>query len=249
MLGFFLRYPRFKAFAIHLCGSLVIGLAMLGLVFAVWYPDPLHEAVGVTDIFLILLAVDVIIGPLLTLLVFKVGKKTLLLDMAVILSLQVSAFAYGAWTVAEGRPAWLVFNVDRFDVVRALDIDSRRLDEAPHEYRSAPWSGPRWVGAVAPKESERLQELMLESAVGGSDIPQRPELYRPLEQVAPAIRAKALPLERLAVFNDSARVQAELKPWGEADAWLPLMAGAQSMVVLINKDSAKVVAVVNLLPW
>ena len=52
MLGSFLRSPRFKAFAIHLCGSLAIGLAMLWLVFGVWYPAPLHEAVGVTDIFM-----------------------------------------------------------------------------------------------------------------------------------------------------------------------------------------------------
>lgn len=249
MIGSFLRSPRFKAFVIHLCGSLTIGLAMLWLVFGVWYPAPLHEAVGVTGIFVMLLAVDVVIGPLLTLLVFKVGKKTLVFDMAVILLLQVSALAYGVWTVAEGRPAWLVFNADRVDVVRALDIDTRQLEAAAPDYRNAPWFGPRWVGADSPDDPKQRQALMLEAAAGGSDVPQRPELYRPLEQMAPAIRAKALPLERLAVFNDSARVQAELKPWGGADAWLPLMAGAQSMVVLINKDSAKVVAVVNLLPW
>lgn len=249
MIGSFLRSPRFKAFVIHLCGSLTIGLAMLWLVFGVWYPAPLHEAVGVTGIFVMLLAVDVVIGPLLTLLVFKVGKKTLVFDMAVILLLQVSALAYGVWTVAEGRPAWLVFNADRVDVVRALDIDTRQLEAAAPDYRNAPWFGPRWVGADNPDDPKQRHALMLEAAAGGSDVPQRPELYRPLEQMAPAIRAKALPLERLAVFNDSARVQAELKPWGGADAWLPLMAGAQSMVVLINKDSAKVVAVVNLLPW
>src|SRR6218665_193596 len=106
MPGSFLRSPRFKAFYIHLGGSALVALAMLWLVFVVWYPAPLHDAVGVTNIFVMLLAGDVVIGPLLMLLVFRVGKKTLVFDMAVILLLQLSAFAYEAWTVAEGRPAW-----------------------------------------------------------------------------------------------------------------------------------------------
>lgn len=249
MLGSFLRSPRVKAFYIHLGASAAAALAMLLLVFMVWYPAPLHEAVGVTGVFVMLLAVDVVIGPLLTLLVFKAGKKTLVFDMTVILLLQLSALVYGAWTVAEGRPTWLVFNVDRFDVVRALDIDIRQLDDALPEYRSTPWSGPRWVGADTPKDSKQLQALMLESAMGGSDIPQRPELYRPLSAMASSIKAKALPLERLSSFNEHARVRVELERWSGANAWLPLLAGANSMVVLIRKESAEVVAIVDLRPW
>lgn len=249
MLGSLLRSARFKAFYFHLGGSAVVALAMLLLVFAVWYPSPLHEAVGVTNVFLMLLAVDVVIGPLLTLVVFKVGKKTLVFDMAVILLLQLSALAYGVWTVAEGRPAWLVFNVDRFDVVRALDIDTRKLGDALPEYRGAPWLGPRWVGADNPEDPKQRQALMLESAVGGSDIAQRPELYRPLARMAFSIKAKALPLEKLSSFNEPARVSVELERWNGADAWLPLMAGANSMVVLVRKETAEVVAIVDLRPW
>lgn len=71
---------RIKAFTLHLTISAVIALAVIGVVFYLWYPAPLHTAVGVTQIFLILLAVDVVLGPLLTLLVYKVGKKTLVMD-------------------------------------------------------------------------------------------------------------------------------------------------------------------------
>ncbi len=67
--------PRLKAFAIHLAISALIALTVIGLVFFIWYPSPLHTALGVTQIFLILLAVDVVLGPLLTLLVYKAGKK------------------------------------------------------------------------------------------------------------------------------------------------------------------------------
>jgi len=102
--------PRLKAFAIHLAISALIALAVIGLVFFIWYPAPLHTATGVTQIFLLLLTVDVVLGPLLTLIVYKTGKKTLIMDLTVIALLQLSALAYGVWTVAEDRSAWLSLN-------------------------------------------------------------------------------------------------------------------------------------------
>jgi hypothetical protein len=128
---------RIKAFLMHLGFSVFIGLCTLSLVFLVWYPAPLHTALNVTHIFLLLLLVDVILGPCLTLLVFKVGKKTLVFDLSVILLFQL-ALGYGVWTVFSARPAWLVFNVDRFDVVQAVEIDTRKLNEAAPEFRDSP---------------------------------------------------------------------------------------------------------------
>jgi len=139
---------RLKAFLLHLAFSTTMALLAMLLVFRLWYPAPLHDAQGVTNIFLMLLLVDVVLGPLLTLLVYKVGKKSLITDLAVIACLQMAALGYGLWTVAEGRPAWIVYNVDRFDVVAAVDIDARHLNEVPNQYRNASWSGPQWVGAA-----------------------------------------------------------------------------------------------------
>ena len=69
--------PRFQAFVLHLAISTLIALAVIGLFFFIWYPAPLATATGVTRIFLMLLAIDVILGPSLALLVYKPGKKTL----------------------------------------------------------------------------------------------------------------------------------------------------------------------------
>ena len=71
----------------HLAISVIIALLVVGLVFFVWYPSPLATAVGVTHIFLMMLAIDVIVGPLLGLLVYKEGKKTLKFDLGVIIVL------------------------------------------------------------------------------------------------------------------------------------------------------------------
>lgn len=240
---------RFKAFLVHLAGSVVIALLVLLLVFRLWYSAPLHDALGVTDIFLLLLMIDVVLGPLLTLLVYQVGKKTLVLDLLVIACLQLAALTYGLWTVAEGRPAWVVFNADRFDLVQVVDIDTRDLDEALPAYRNAPWDGPQWVAAVPPADPEQRKSIVFEAVQGGSDIAQRPYLYRPLSEMADALRGKAHPLEELSSYNAPEQVREVLAILPEADAWLPLMARVEPMVVLLNKERAEVVAVVDLNPW
>lgn len=240
---------RFKAFSMHLAVSAVIALITLLLVFRLWYPAPLHAAVGVTHIFLLLLLVDVLLGPLLTLLVYKVGKKTLVFDLAVIVLLQLSALGYGLWTVAVGRPAWLVFNADRFDLVRALDIDVRKLNEARPEYRREPWFGPRWVGAANPEDVEQRNIVIFESVLGGSDIAQRPNLYRPLASMAEALRRHTHNLDELRQYNPAEQVERALASWPSATAWLPLMAGAKPMTVLVDKRAAQVIAIVDLAPW
>jgi hypothetical protein len=239
---------RVRAFLLHLIGSAAIALIVMTLVFKAWYPAPLHTALGVTHIFLLLLSVDVVLGPLLTLIVFKVGKKTLVFDLAVIFLLQLSALGYGVWTVAEGRPAWLVFNVDRFDVVQAVDIDGRKLEEARADFKTPALFGPRWVGAMRPQDSSQRETIMFESILYGSDIAQRPNLYRPLNEFVSQIKQKALPLSGLNKFNKISDVEAVLAQWPSAKSWLPLKARAKPMAVLLDMN-AEVVAIVDLHPW
>ena len=46
-----------------------------------------------------LLAIDVILGPVLGFIVFKEGKKTLKMDLAIIIVLQLSALSYGLFSI------------------------------------------------------------------------------------------------------------------------------------------------------
>ena len=64
---------RLRAFLWHFLASLLMASLALMLVYGVWYPSPLHALLGVTSIFLIVLAVDVVIGPVLTFVVAKQG--------------------------------------------------------------------------------------------------------------------------------------------------------------------------------
>lgn len=240
---------RLKAFLVHLACSVVLAAIVLLVVFQVWYPAPLQGALGVTSIFLLLLLVDVVLGPLLTLLVYNNSKKTLLLDLAVIACLQMAAMVYGLWTMAEGRPAWIVFNVDRFDLVQVVDIDTRKLDEATAEYRQPSWLGPQWVAAIPPTDVESRNDFIFDAVFSGLDLPHRPNLYRPLLSQQEALQQKMQPLEELTKFNDERQVEAIRQQWPAADAWLPLMARVEPMVVLLQRSTTKVVAVVDLSPW
>lgn len=240
---------RIRAFLIHLTTSAVLALAAMALVFGIWYPSPLDKAVGVTEIFLIILGVDVVIGPLLTLVVYKEGKRSLRFDLATIVCLQLIAFAYGLWTVADGRPAWLVYSADRFDLVQAYQIDTRQLEQARPEYRTAPWLGAKWAYAARPDDPEQRKTILFEALFSGLDLAQRPNLYRPLVEAADAMRKHAQPLVELQRFNPQSEVATVLARWPEADAFLPMMSRAHPVTVLINKESARVVAVVDLNPW
>lgn len=143
---------RITAFLIHLSLSSVIALLAIILVFQLWYPSPLHDLIGVDTIFYTIIIIDIIIGPVLTFIVFNRGKPHLKLDLTIIAFFQISALMYGVWTVALGRPAWIVFNVDRFDLVQAQEIDFRQREKSARAYKTAPWFGPRWVYAEAPKK-------------------------------------------------------------------------------------------------
>lgn len=240
---------RVKAGLIHLLGSCLLAALAVTLVFRVWYPAPLSDAVGVTSIFLLILGVDVVLGPLLTTIVYRPGKPSLRFDLACIVVVQMIAFGYGLWTVSQGRPAWLVYNANRFDLVQAYELDTRKLEAVPDAYRSAPWWGARWVAAEIPKDLQQRSDLTLEAVFAGLDVPQRPNLYRPLESFADDLRKHAQPLAELDKLNDPASVKEWLQANPQADAWLPMMARIQPMVVLINKAQARVVAVVPLKPW
>ena len=141
-----------KFFLSHLSISLFIAILVMGLVFFVWYPAPLAQAVGVTHIFLMMLVIDVIIGPALSLLVYKEGKKSLKFDLTVIILIQVSALCYGIYSIAEGRPAWLVYTVDRFEVVRNNEIIDDHIQNAQKQYQQPSWLKPQFVAIEFAKD-------------------------------------------------------------------------------------------------
>ncbi len=242
---------KLRAFFMHLLISGILALISLALVYLVWNPAPLYKATGITKIFLLMLGIDLILGPLLTFIVYKKGKKTLKFDLFVIGLLQLIALVYGLYHVYEGRPVWIAYNVDRFDLVRVNEIDTRKLDQAKPEYRQPSFTTPKYVAAIIPNDDIEQKNQILFDEIGNGIAPsQRPELYQPLETVYPNIVKRALPLTQLEQFNNSQLVKQTLEKYPQADSFVPLKANAVDMTVLIDKKSGgKVVAIADLRPW
>ena len=87
---------RWKASLIHLAISAAIGLAVVTLMLVVWYSRPYFKAMGEDMLILLLIGVDVVIGPLITLIIFDPKKKGLKLDLGVIAALHGLSVVTGA---------------------------------------------------------------------------------------------------------------------------------------------------------
>ncbi|MCX7066565.1 MAG: hypothetical protein NTW85_02540 [Methylococcales bacterium] len=240
---------RFYAFLTHLILSGLVAVFTVIMVFFIWYPDPLDKATGVTEIFLMLLAIDIVIGPMMTFVVYQRGKAGLKLDLSIIATLQIAALIYGMSTVFAGRPVFIVFNQDRFDIVRPVDIDTasaKKAELAGNESAKISWLRPRWIGAVAPADRKRSEEILISALDGGADWPQLPELYVPLEQVKQQMLKRARPLSALRKLDKHNTL---LEMQDNHVKWLPLRGKTQDMSVLIDSDSAEIIKVVGIDPW
>ena len=240
---------RLKFFLSHLSISFLIALLVVGLVFFIWYPFPLANAVGVTHIFLMLLVVDVILGPFLGLLVYKEGKKTLKFDLSVIILIQITALCYGVFSIEQGRPAWLVFHADRFELVRKNDLILENIGQAQPQFQQISWTDPQFAAVKLAVSPQQRNDEMFAEVFSGISIAQRPERYVELTQAKNQIQQRALPLIELEQYNSKTEVKKTLAKYPKANAWLPLKANAIDMVVLVNKESASIIKIVDLRPW
>ena len=209
--SFPLRSPRVAAVAAHLVlSALVCGLC--GWVALRWlYPGTYARMAGGTQLFWMIFAVDVTIGPLLTFVVFdtKKPRADLVRDLAVIAALQCAALAYGAYTLYAARPVALVFEVDRFRLLSPVAILESELPEAPPAFRTLPRGEVWMLGArrAADGGQERLQAIEL--ALSGYDLAQRPSYWRDYAELKSLALSASRPVDGLVRMQPDARAQVD----------------------------------------
>lgn len=231
---------RGRAATWHLLASLAVAALAAVLVFLVWYPYPYGEVAGGSGLFRLLVSVDVVLGPLLTLVVFNRTKprKELWRDLCVIVALQLAALAFGLHTVYQVRPVYLVHEVDRFRVVTAADVEPDDLKQARPEFRELPRHGIRVIGVRRPRDADESMQS-LELALAGKDISLQPQRWQELDEANRAeirqrardllfLRSRAkdggLALERLLAESSLPPEQVIALPlMGRRDDWSVLM--------------------------
>jgi hypothetical protein len=246
--------PRVRAALIHLTLSAVIAALVFLPIYFYWYPDVLFDSAGGRDLFLLIAGVDVTLGPLITLIIFKPGKKGLLFDLVVIGILQSAALAYGVWVLFESRPAYIAYVRDRYELVRANAFPEGELERGHAAgYDRLSWSGPKLVGVKLPTDPDEAFKLMM-SGLGGVDAQYFPRFYVPYDAVREEVKMKALPIATLRKRNperspDIDRVLASLGR-KEADVrFLPMRAGKSDLAVFVDPRDGSVLKLTSLKPW
>jgi hypothetical protein len=231
-----------QAMGWHFAGSLLVALIVAALVFGVWFPYPYRQLAGGTELFFIVMGVDIVCGPLLTLVLFNPTKpkRELLMDLSLVVVLQLAALAYGIWTVHQARPLYLVHEVDRFKVIALADIDAAELPKLPEALQPQFFKGPQTTGLRDASKEER-EKVMFESVQGGRDFGERPSFYA-LYDATQAVKtyAKAKPLENFAKKHPSKQADIEkLQIQAGAEAkmlrYLPIIARQDWIAVLNTK--------------
>lgn len=239
---------RWRLALLHLAGSVgVVGLVTVVLVW-LWFPAPYSKLSGGLELLALLLAVDVVVGPVLTAVAASPGKplRVLTRDLLVILAIQLGAFGYGLYTLAVARPVGLVFEVNHLRVISSADIDADLLRDAPADMGRLSWIGPRVFAAQKPTDGKQLLEA-IDYGLAGVDLAMLPKHWRPyaslrtevLKVSAPAARllaehpratgevqrlasAAGVPMDQLRVLPIRAR---------KADDWVALVAPTDARII------------------
>jgi hypothetical protein len=237
-----------KASATHLLLSLLVALLAATLVFGLWYPFPYRELMGGRELFVLVVSVDVVCGPLLTLVLYdpKKPRAELIRDLALVAIVQLAALLYGLHAVMVARPVYLVFEVDHFTAVSAVEIDEASLAKAQAQWNRLPLFGPSVISVRQAKDAAEANKSV-ELSFQGVEPSMRPDWWQPLEVSKAEILAVAAPLailrKRYAHKPDNIKmldtaVLETGKP-EESLRWLPLISRrSKDWIALIDAETA-----------
>jgi hypothetical protein len=238
---------RLSIAALHLGICAVVSAVVALVIFTRWYPSPFQAATGATELFMLVVGIDVLLGPLLTSVVASPAKprRELARDLTVIALLQLGALGYGLYTVALARPVALVFEVDQFRLLSAADIEIAALNDAPVVLRNLSWSGPKSISVVKPSvAAEQLRVIDLELA--GIPLAAMPRYWREYSAHTSEVWRIARPVAVLLAKYPGAASEVESiarrasRP-GEELRFLPLRVRRGEWVTLISGPAAQIV--------
>lgn len=250
-----LSAPLRHVVGLHVLGSVVV-LALVGLlVFALWFRPPLGQLAGGLHLFWIIVGVDLVCGPLLTLLLYRSTKSRLALavDFSLIALLQLTALGYGLHTLAHARPLAHVFEVDRFRLVSYSDIPESDLASLPSW--AQPWRADsvRTVGLRdAASATERLQGFA--ASLSGVDAGQWPSRWQDyvlnrnqvLERSKPIAALRTAHPTNAGVIDQAVAIaMSNIQPGETREEselrWLPLVSRKSlDWVVLVDPSSLRI---------
>lgn len=242
---------KLKASLIHLIISALVVFSFLIFVRSYWYPEPFFSISGLVTILIMIVAVDLVLGPLLTFIIYKPQKPTLKFDLTTIAAIQIAALAYGMHTVYQAHPLYVAYAIDRFSPIDASEVfPSNAKFEA---LKKSKLTGPTLVYMQKPTDRAEMSKVTMEVMSGKADLDARTEYYFPLEQRIDEVIANGLNIEAFAKQPEhKAKLDEFLAKYGqklEDYAFLPLVGKEKDVLWAFSRKTREPVAIVEISPW
>ncbi len=153
---------RWQAFGIHLALSVVIFIFLLGVIVFIWYPGVFIHMGGFQGI-RIVAGVDLVLGPLLTLMIFNPNKRKALikLDLSIIAFIQLSALLVGTWLVYKERPLVQALSDDGLYIHALSEYETTETDYS--SLKKLPGRFPKLVYVNLPNERKSSNLIKMKS--------------------------------------------------------------------------------------
>ncbi len=242
---------RGKAFALHIA----ISLAALAAVFAVvrfyWYPYPYLGPDGGWPAFGLLAGASLVVGPPLTLLVARPGKKGLRFDLTAIALLQLAVFALGLHLLYMRRVQMVVYSRDAFF---ALDAAHLAIAGPKGQALATRLPGyPAYAFVHLPASRLARDEAEIRTLKGEPPVYLRGWRYRPYTEAdRRLVLARSLPMTEIVRHDPTAaRALARFRvqhPDLAHYAFVPLHGTYASVVVALRRRDNAVAGVLNFNP-
>ncbi len=242
---------KIKAASLHLLLSAIFITLSIGAVLYFWFPDSLIHVSNFKEISLLIISIDLVLGPLLTFVVFSPQKKSLKFDLGVVAIIQIAAFSYGIFSLYQVHPVYIAFNVDRFTLVRAIDAKPEKAID--NTFKISKLSSPKLVVAKLPTDEQEQSDLLMEVLDGAPDIALRPNLYHPYADNIQDILTKSL--DPKLIFKDEEskkKLSVFINTHGkkkEDYAYLPIEGISNDAIWVLNKVNAKPIGIIDIDPW
>lgn len=242
---------KLKASAIHLLISTIVLSIFITIFLTIWYPEPYASVSSLQNVLLILVSVDLILGPTLTLIIYKRQKPSLKFDLTIIALIQLIALGYGTYSIYKSHPVYIVYAIDRFELVSAQEA---LPDRSKYEdFKITKLGKPILVYAQRPESSEERNKLLFETLSGLPDIERRPEYYEPFAKFIDTVFSKGRNIEdykNKAEYKN--KVENFLLKYGKTSndyAFLPLVGKEKDVLWAWDRATKQPIDILDISPW
>lgn len=245
---------RLKAFGLHLLASASVLFIVLGTLYLGWYRWPGWYVAGVSSVVLVLIAVDLTLGPLMTFLVARSTKprSVLMRDIGIIAAVQLCALIYGTVSLWNGRPLYYAFSTSTLQLVQGYDFNAQELAVAREQHAAIQphwYSLPRWIWVPLPADPQEAEKIVVSVTTGGGDdVTSMPQYFKPWEQGLSDLRSQLKRVDDVPYFSkaDKTALKQRMHVRGldptQMNA-MPLMGRGRPLLVVFDPTKLEIVAI------